>query len=51
MVTEARAFFSSAPWFSDPAKVVFKEKKVVLVYLQSIRGDRKIYVLVHKYPW
>jgi len=23
------SFFSSAPWFSDPPKVVFKEKKVV----------------------
>jgi hypothetical protein len=51
MVTQAWAFFSFAPWFSDPPKVVFKEKKLFLVYLQSIRGDRKIYVLVHKYPW
>ena len=51
MVTKAWAFLVLHRGSVTLQKLFSKRKKLFLVYLQSIRGYRKIYVLVHKYPW
>ena len=51
MVSKAWAFLVLHRGSVTLQKLFSKRKKLFLVYLQSIRGYRKIYVLVHKYPW